>query len=143
MYKSFTAQDYRKNIGLPEDYKVDGMLIFGTWDRNKQINNLKNTLNQKGIKYELREMSEFSFLSRIVEIKYENKVLWFDIAYGGALLSEYLHLACLFGSKQNILIGSCGGLSLELDTGTIILPEYSFGDGSTANMYQREISNNL
>ena len=37
MYKTFTADEYRKHIGLPEDYRVDGMLCYGTWDREKHV----------------------------------------------------------------------------------------------------------
>lgn len=59
------------------------------------------------------------------------------MAYGGALLSEYLHFGYLFGAKKTILIGSCGGLKSEANSGDIIIPIASQADGSTAHMYDR------
>ena len=44
MYKSYTATEYKKYIGLPSDYKVDGMLIYGTWNKNKQLQILKQVI---------------------------------------------------------------------------------------------------
>ena len=55
--------------------------------------------------------------------------------YGGALLSEVIHLACLFGSKKNIHIGSCGGLHTEINDIDLILPIWSYGNESTTRVY--------
>jgi len=141
VYKQYSALDYKKVIGLPDEYSIDGFLIVGSWNREKQLERLKFFLKEINLQYELKTLPKF--LSRVVEIKINNKILRFDIAYGGAILSEYLHLAAIFNSKQNILIGICGGLKKGVKTGSIILPTFSFGDGSTSSMYQREIKNNL
>lgn len=141
MYKTYSAQDYKRLLGLPQDYKIDGMLIYGTWDHETQVKKLITTLDNLKINYKINNLPDF--LIKVLEIETNNKKFWFNVAYGGALLTEFVHLACLFGSKQNILIGSCGGLSEKLNSNTVILPDLSYGDGSTSSMYQREIKNNL
>src|SRR5690606_14354141 len=74
------------------------------------------------------------------ELRIGDKVIWFAIGYGGAWLSEYLHWACLFGSKKNLLLGSCGGLKPGIKQGDFIVPEYSFSEESSARIYNRESS---
>ena len=78
------------------------------------------------------------FLSRILELKIDDKNYWFIVMYGGALLSEYVHLASLFGSKKNIHIGSCGGLHPEMESLDLIIPTWSYGNESTTRVYDRE-----
>jgi purine-nucleoside phosphorylase len=70
-------------------------------------------------------------------VKLGQKTIWFNVAYGGSMLSEYLHLACLFGSKCNILLGSCGALQKGMDDMDVILPKSAFGDESSTRMYDR------
>ncbi len=77
-------------------------------------------------------------MQHIREIEISNKKYWFAIEYGGATLSEYLHLACLFGSKKNIHIGSCGGLNPNLNSLDLIVPTFSYGNESTTRIYERE-----
>lgn len=62
--------------------------------------------------------------------------------YGGAMLSEYIHLACLFGSKKNIHISSCGGLNPNLNSLDLIVPTYTHGNESTTRIYERESKDN-
>lgn len=133
MYKNLSSDDYKKFLELPSDYHVDGMLCYGTWDRARQVEVFKSTLEKLGKKYEYGSLK--SFLEQVVEFNVEGKRYWFDVSYGGALLSEYLHLACLFGSKKNILLGSCGGLSPEIPGSSILFPTYSFGNESATRMY--------
>jgi len=64
------------------------------------------------------------------------KLYWFTIAYGGAILSEWTHLACLFGSKTNIVIGNCGGLLADADTPEIVVPTFAYADESATRMYE-------
>jgi purine-nucleoside phosphorylase len=133
MYKHLNSDDYKKFLDLPSDYRVDGMLCYGTWARAKQVDIFKNTLEKLGKAYEYGSLK--GFLEQIVEFNVEGKRYWFDVSYGGALLSEYLHLACLFGSKKNILLGTCGGLSPEVPGLSIIFPAFSFGNESATRMY--------
>jgi purine-nucleoside phosphorylase len=134
MYKNFTGQEYKKFIGLPDDYKIDGMLIYGTWQKQKQFLILEQALKDLGIEAKLNA-SLPNFLDRMVEITVGDKKYWFDVSYGGALLSEYLHLACLFGSQKNILLGTCGGLLSEVNSCDFVIPTYSYGNESTTRMY--------
>jgi purine-nucleoside phosphorylase len=141
MYRKIGADEYKSMLNLPANYSVSGMLIFGTWNRELHIQTLIKVLDNLELNYTLKEFT--GFLGRLVEIDIQGKKIWLDVAYGGALLSEYLHLACLFGSQKNILVGTCGGLSETLESNSIILPESSFGDGTSASMYQRNVKNNL
>lgn len=133
MYKSFTAEEYKKHIGFPADYHVDGMLCYGTWDKERHIQLFKKAIEKSGQKFEYGTLP--GFLEKMLEFTIEGRRYWFDISYGGALLSEYLHLACLFGSKKNILLGTCGGLSPEISSLDLIIPTYSFGNESATRMY--------
>ena len=65
--------------------------------------------------------------------------IWFDVVYGGAYLSELLHVGCLFGSKKNFLVGTCGGLQKNLETGDLVIPTYTYGNESTTRIYQPDI----
>lgn len=136
MYKSFTIEDWKQYFGLPNDYRVDGMLCYGTWDKDKQVKIFKNIIEQSGRQYSYGELP--SFLSKLLEFNIEGKRFWFDVSYGGAMLSEYLHLASLFGSKKNILLGSCGGLSPDISALDLIIPTYSYGNESPTRMYNPE-----
>jgi len=137
MYRSYTAADYKKHLGLPDDYRVDGFFTYGTWNRTKQTAILNQVIGRMDKKVETCELT--SFLSRMVELRIDGKVIWFDVSYGGAMLSEFIHLACLFGSKQNILLGSCGGLSADVTMGDFIVPDWSYGSESSTRMYQKTI----
>ena len=53
-------------------------------------------------------------------------------------MSACLHLACLFGSQKNILVGSCGGLKQGIKSGDFIIPMSSYGQESTVLVYNRE-----
>ncbi len=137
MYKEFTAVEWRKLLKLPEDYTVSGMLIYGSWNKEKNFEMLKKSLIQQSIKFEIQRLP--SFLGELLEFIVEGKKYWFAVSYGGALLSEYLHLACLFGSNKNILIGTCGGLFDQLATGDFIIPTFAHGNESTTRLYQRDV----
>lgn len=140
MYKSFTADDYRKHWKLPANYKVHGFIIFGTfhpgpYDQLKaQLSNLE--VNVKYIRTLLGP-----YFNPIMEFTVNGKNYWFTIAYGGTMLSEWTHLACLFGSETNIVIGSCGGLFLEADSPEIIVPTFAYADESATRMYEPTVDN--
>jgi len=141
MYKSFTAAEFKKHCNLPADYEVSGFLCYGAWDDEKHFKNMEDALIALGIEYKINTL-EYKFLQHIREVEINDKKYWFAIEYGGATLSEYLHLACLFGSKKNIHIGSCGGLNPNLNSLDLIVPTYTYGDESTTRIYAREIRDN-
>jgi len=138
MYKSFTADEFRKMCNLPHDHKVAGFICYGAWDDEKHFKNFEDALKSLGIEYKISTL-EYKFLQHIREIEIKGKKYWFAIEYGGATLSEYLHLACLFGSKKNIHIGSCGGLNPNLNSLDLIVPTYTYGNESTTRIYAREV----
>ena len=135
MYKSFTGNELKKIIGLPEDYKVKAFISYGTWDHEKQFKIIQEVLKDLNIEYSSQRLS--GFLSSILEIRIKNEVYWFACVYGGAKLSEYIHMACLFGSEKNISIGSCGGLYPEINSTDIIIPTYSYGKESSCALYDK------
>ncbi len=141
MYKSFTADQFRKHCKLPPDYEVAGFICYGAWDDEKHIGELERGLKALGIEYKINTL-EYKFLQHIREIEIQGKKYWFAIEYGGATLSEYLHLACLFGSKKNIQFGSCGGLNPNLNSLDLIVPTYAYGNESTTRIYAREVKDN-
>ncbi len=94
MYKSFTADEYRNHFNFPVDYKIEAFISYGSWNSKEGFTNLSEVL--KDLKVESESKNLEGFLSNILEIKIDNKLYWFVVVYGGAILSEYLHLACLF-----------------------------------------------
>lgn len=134
MYKKLTAADYRKHLKLPENYSVDGFIVYGTY-KNHPFEQFEDSLKRLGYKYRKAKL-EHDFFGSLVEFEVNDKKYWMAIAYGGALLSEYLHLACLFGSRQNILIGSCGGLKKGASSLEFIVPDWSAANESSASAYQ-------
>lgn len=142
MYKSFTGSQYKAHLGFPEEYKVDGVICYGTLYEEKMLNALRSSLESLGIETELRTL-ENPFLRFIREFTIGDKTYWFMIAYGGAWLSEYLHWACLFGSQKNILLGSCGGLKAGMQQGDFIIPTSSYALESSATMFDREKTEHL
>lgn len=137
MYRSFTAEEYKKDFELPPDYKVDGVLCYGTIFDEKILGVLSDCLVDLKISVNPTNFSDPS-LKFVHELIINNKTIWFITGYGGAYMSACLHLACLFGSQKNILAGSCGGLKPGLKAGDFIIPTASYGRESTVNMYSRE-----
>lgn len=142
MYRQITVDEHKRYLGLSEDYSVSGFLCHGTWKRDEGIANLKQALTELNLNFRINAFPDSSFLRRMVEIKIEDKKIWFDVPYGGAMLSEFLHLACLLGSKKNIVIGSCGSLSPNLNACDVILPSWSYGNESSTRMYEPENKDN-
>lgn len=136
MYKTFTAEEYKKHFSLPADYNVDGFLSYGSWNEKKHRDEIEQILKNNNISYELNILE--GFLSHVLEIKIDNKNYWFVVVYGGAMLSEYIHLACLFGSKKNIHIGSCGGLNENIESLDLIIPTWVYGNESITRIYDKE-----
>jgi purine-nucleoside phosphorylase len=136
MYRSISADQYREHLGFPVDYTVGAMLCYGTLYEQRVLSQLKDAMVDLGINAEINDMPH-EFLRFAKEIKIGDKNIWFAIGYGGAWLSEYLHWACLFGSKKNILLGSCGGLKPGIKQGDFIVPAASFSEESSAKIYNR------
>ena len=134
MYKALSASDFKKMLKLPEKYVVDGLLSYGAWDREKQNLNVQKAMKDLGIDFSIGNME--GFLEYVLEINIKNKRYWFTVMYGGALLSEMVHLASLFGSKKNVHIGSCGGLYPEINDLDLIVPTWSYGNESTTRSYE-------
>ncbi len=134
MYKSFTASEYRQHFGLGPEYRVDGMLVYGSWNRGRHLSLLEAALGDGAQTKSLPES-----LDRVTEFVVNDKRYWFNVSVGGALLCDYLHLACLFGSQANILLGSCGGLDARIGACNFIVPTFSFGNESTTRSYGREV----
>jgi purine-nucleoside phosphorylase len=143
MYKTFTKKDWHKILQFPTDKNVDALIVSGNsiGNRDREERLFKESIS-KYLKVKKVNNIKDKFFSSIQEYEIEDKLIWFDVAYGGAYLSELIHIACTFGSKKNFLIGSCGGLQKNLDTGDIIIPTYSYGNESTTRMYQRDVEDN-
>lgn len=141
MYKQFSKQDWIEILKLPENYNVDAVLITGTPVKSKHLEIIKGILNEFDIYYSIKDFENIDFV-RSTEIKMDNKTIWFDTSYGSAYLSEIVHIASILGSKRNILLGSCGGLSPDAKSLELIIPTYSFGNESTTRFYDRDNTTN-
>lgn len=141
MYKSYKISDFKKYFGLPKDYKVDGILFYGSWRKEAHKELLKEIIKEEKFEVEYEQLGE-SFLREVLVFKINGKRFWFDTGYGGAYISEILHLGSMLGSKKNIVLGKCGGLLKTGNAGDIIIPNYSHGDESTTRMYNPNSKNN-
>jgi len=136
MYKQLGVDDFRRILKLPENYKVDAVLCHGAMRKKKHRQDFEDTVSQLGYKAKYDVIYESGFYENVIVLEIEGKRIWFDSSYGGAYMSEVLHLACLLGSKKNILVGSCGGLIPSGEAGDMIIPTSSYGNESTTRMYQ-------
>lgn len=137
MYRSISAEQFKRHLGFMPDYRVDAMLCYGTLYEDRVLAQLKEALADMNLNDEINSLQD-PFLRFAKELTIGDKNIWFAIGYGGAWLSEYIHWACLFGSKKNILLGSCGGLRPGIKQGDFIVPESSYGDESSVRIYNRE-----
>ena len=143
MYKELTKKDWNKLLKFPEDKEVDAVIVSGNSlaNREREIGFLEQALsNYKDVKKV--EYIQDNFFSSIYEFEIGDKLIWFDVVYGGAYLSELLHVGCIFGSKKNFLVGTCGGLQKNLETGDLVIPTYTYGDESTTRIYQPNVKEN-
>lgn len=143
MYKTLTREELCKLVNFPKEKEVDSVIVYGTspTKRDEKIKILNKVLSEfSNVKKEHNIQNDF--FSTIYEFQIGNKLIWFDLVYGGAYLSELLHLACMLGSKKNFLIGSCGGLQKNLKSGEIVIPRYAYGNESSTRIYQPKIKNN-
>ncbi|MFA5173120.1 MAG: hypothetical protein WC435_01825 [Candidatus Paceibacterota bacterium] len=137
MYHELTKQDIKKFLKVSDSYRVDAVLVSGTNPRKKEHPYLYEALEKINVDYQ-EETIENEFFGEIKSFFINGKRIWFDAVYGSAYLSEFLHVASLLGSKANVLLGSCGALREEIETGEIVIPSASFGNESATRMYQRD-----
>ncbi len=135
MYKSFTAQDYKNHHKVPSNYTVDAFIVFGTFHPGT-YDQLKEELAKLGVAVDYDRVLTGPYFDPILEFVVHGKRYWFTVAYGGTMLSEWTHLACLFGSQANVVIGSCGGLHADADSPDIVVPTYAYADESATRMYE-------
>jgi purine-nucleoside phosphorylase len=138
MYKALIAADFKKRFNLPEDYSIGGLIAYGThrtypYDILQELLVVREPDTAKRLEGFLQPVLEFS----VNATKY-----WFVVVYGGVLLSEYMHLASMFGSKANILLGSCGGLQNDENIGDLVLPTSVYAEESMTQSYAKDDSHN-
>lgn len=140
MYKSFTEQEFKSILGLPEDYHVDGTLSYGSWKVDEGRALLTKALADLGKDVVYEEIPNFPNWATVFKVG--KKRFWFDVFYGGARLSEIIHMTSLFGAKKHIVLGTCGGLKEDGSAGDLILPTYSYGNESATRMYNPDAKDN-
>lgn len=139
MYKTLDIDIFRKKYSLADDYRVDGLLVSGVWDLLAERNHLPyliKTLQKMGITSPVKRLEGVQ-LGHAYAFDAHDKHYWFVPVMGAAYMSKYAHIACLLGSKKNILIGVVGGLKKGAKPGDQIIPTYSTGN-QNAFMYDRE-----
>ncbi len=137
MYLDRPASYFREVLGLPPDHRVDCIVSYGTYDADEQLARLGRTLGALGV--HARPVRLGGFLRDVWELPLAGGArCWFTVAYGGATLCEYVHLACLFGAERALHLGSCGGLLPGGRSGDIVVPTWSYGDESITRLYRRD-----
>lgn len=139
MYKQLTKQDLQRILKVPETYAVEGLFVIGTHPKSQEYPLLYEVLDKLGIPYQ-EEKIENGFFGDIKSFVINGKRIWFDVVYGTAYLSEVIHIASKLGSKANILLGTCGSLKEDLNSGDTVIPITSYGNESSTRMYQPENS---
>lgn len=136
MYHAYSADDYRRRMGVSSDYVVDGLVCYGTMPNRRQCAYTEAAITGLGLQYRL--VVESGWLESVYDIDVHGRRVWLVITLGGAYLSSVTQLACMFGSRANIVVGTCGGLQPGRRMGDMILAESSYGDESTTRIYQRD-----
>jgi len=88
MYKSFTAEDYKKHFGLPKDYEVSGFISFGTF-RKSPYDQIKEVMTGMNVDVSYKRTINHEYFEPILEFIINEKIYWFAVAYGGTMLSEW------------------------------------------------------
>lgn len=146
VYERATAEQTRRAFGLPEDYRVDAVLASGAWDLfsdSQHRPHLVQSLTDLGLgdlatgdgPGSLRRLTHAQ-VGHTSEFVHEGRRVWFVPVMGTAVMSWYLHAACLLGARRIVLVGTVGGLSPSLHTADLIVPNRSDGTHS-AWMYHR------
>jgi len=73
MYKQLTVTDFRKILKLPENYKVDGVLVHGAMRKKKHKQELEDTINKLGYKAKYDVIYESGFYENITVLKINGK----------------------------------------------------------------------
>lgn len=138
MYQSLSAERFGAHLGLPEGHAVQGFLGCGTWDLNAEphLAHLRRALASLGIETELRRL-EHSGVGHGHEFAVEGRNYWFAPVMGTAVMSVYAHVACLLGSRKNLLVGVVGGLREGVAMADFVVPTEARGN-ENALMYQRD-----
>lgn len=139
MYKEISIEQYKQYLGLDANYSVTHFVSFGGWDVDKYFMEMEKCLKERGVSYTARRFE--NFLRNIIEIQIGDSITWYAVCYGSAMLSEYAHLACLLGAQSCVHWGSCGGLSRDIQTLDVLIPDEAYADESSVRMYSGE--NNL
>lgn len=143
MYRESTAKDWKRNLNLDDSYKVDAVVVFGSGYKKKQYEVLDEVLESLEKNHDiLIEQLEDEFFRGIKVIVIDGKRIWFDLVYGGAYLSELLHIGCLLGSQINLFLGCIGGLQQGLKSGDFVVPTFSVGEESSTKYYSRSTVSN-
>ena len=138
MYRSLSADVFRKNLGLPEDYVVEGFLACGTWDLygERHLDELKKALAGSKAQTSIRKL-DHGDVGHGYEFSVDEKRYWFVPVMGTAVMSVYAHVACLLGAKKNLLVGVVGGLGEGIAASDFIVPTWTRGN-ENALMYERD-----
>lgn len=123
-------------LKVPEEYRVDALLTFGTHPKTKAYPFFEEALQTLGIPIAYEPIQN-DFFGDIKSVVTPYGRLWFDVIYGCAYASELVHITSLLGAKAIIHTGSFGALQPNIQPGDIVLPEKAYGDESTTRMYAR------
>ncbi len=138
MYKELNKNDWLKFLKLSPDYTVDAVIFDGNYKEENRYNLFIKALQELKIDYKEEAGFEDDFLAKYARsFIIENKRFWYGVFYGGALLSEILHLACMFGSQINLFRGDCGALQPGLNKNDVVIPTFTFGNESSTRMYAK------
>lgn len=136
MYKELGPSDIRAMLKVPEEYRVDSLLTFGSHPKSRVYPALEEALTELGLPITYDPIQN-AFFGEIKSIVTPYGRLWFDVIYGCAYASELVHVASLLGAKTIIHLGSFGALQSDIQSGDIFIPKKAYGNESTTRMYAR------
>jgi purine-nucleoside phosphorylase len=137
MYRELTASDLKNFLNVTQEYRVDALLTYGVYSKEKALKVFEKTLGELGIPC-VYEPIKGAFFDGIKSINTPFGRLWFETIYGCAYASEIIHIASMLGAKGIIHLGSFGALRADIKTGDIIVPDNAYGDESVTRMYARK-----
>ncbi|WP_194927276.1 phosphorylase family protein [Catenulispora pinisilvae] len=132
-----SAVDFRHLLAVSDDYTVAGLLVHGCatdYPYDMVTAQLAETFPAQTPRLEPVSPA----MPPLRAFTVNGLVYWYAVCFGGAMLSQITHLACVLGSRVSILIGTCGGLDPAAATGDLIVPTHAQGDESTTRAYRRD-----
>ena len=126
MYQHLTKNVFLKRAKITISQVPDTIIIYGGYNRRK--------FSDEWIS-QWKDYLKIPWFFGIEIGEYHRKRVGFAIAYGPSMVGEIVHIFCVLGTKQIILVGSFGGLQSDIKFGDILIPTSASREDGVSDLY--------